>query len=186
MSAVQEPAPHDGGRAAETDGTRALRYELSRRDRLYAARRRLLDAGFRATVTGQVPGSQTLMVLQGPPSTRDGRHRVARIVRGTGPDRAPRLTAPGAAPAPPPAGHVRHGIAVQGQERPIVRVGRGAEQRLRVQVFVLLGPPGTGETHLTTGLGIAAAHHGHRALFATATEWVTRLTEAHRAGRLPR
>ena len=50
---------------------------------------------------------------------------------------------------------------------------------------VLLGPPGTGKTHLATGLGIAAAHHGHRVLFATATEWVTRLTDAHRAGRLP-
>ena len=31
------------------------------------------------------------------------------------------------------------------------------------------------------GLGIAAAHHGHRVLFATATEWVTRLTDAHHA-----
>ena len=50
---------------------------------------------------------------------------------------------------------------------------------------VLLGPPGTGKTHLATGLGIAAANHGHRVLFATATEWVTRLTDAHRAGRLP-
>src|SRR6478735_2389512 len=50
---------------------------------------------------------------------------------------------------------------------------------------VLLGPPGTGKTHLATGLGIAAAHHGHRVLFATATEWITRLTDAHRTGRLP-
>src|SRR3954451_7194909 len=50
---------------------------------------------------------------------------------------------------------------------------------------VLLGPPGTGKTHLATGLGIAAANDGHRVLFATATDWVTRLTDAHRAGRLP-
>src|SRR3954468_23077412 len=50
---------------------------------------------------------------------------------------------------------------------------------------VLLGPPGTGKTHLATALGVAAAHHGHRVLFATATDWVTRLTDAHRAGRLP-
>ena len=50
---------------------------------------------------------------------------------------------------------------------------------------VLLGPPGTGKTHLATALGVAAARHGHRVLFATATEWVTRLTEVHRAGRLP-
>jgi len=50
---------------------------------------------------------------------------------------------------------------------------------------VLLGPPGTGKTHLATALGIKAAHAGHRVLFATATDWVTRLTDAHRAGRLP-
>ena len=51
--------------------------------------------------------------------------------------------------------------------------------------IVLLGPPGTGKTHLATALGIRAAQHGHRVLFATATDWVTRLTDAHRAGRLP-
>lgn len=50
---------------------------------------------------------------------------------------------------------------------------------------IFLGPPGTGKTHLATGLGITAAHHGHRVLFATATEWITRLTDAHRTGRLP-
>lgn len=51
---------------------------------------------------------------------------------------------------------------------------------------VLLGPPGTGKTHLATALGVTAARHGHRVLFATATDWVTRLTDAHQAGRLPR
>ena len=51
--------------------------------------------------------------------------------------------------------------------------------------IVLLGPPGTGKTHLATGLGIKACHQGRRVLFATATDWVTRLTDAHRAGRLP-
>jgi DNA replication protein DnaC len=50
---------------------------------------------------------------------------------------------------------------------------------------VLLGPPGTGKTHLATALGVTAARHGHRVLFATATDWVTRLTDAHRAGKLP-
>ncbi len=50
---------------------------------------------------------------------------------------------------------------------------------------VLLGPPGTGKTHLATALGVASARHGHRVLFATATDWVTRLTDAHRVGRLP-
>ena len=49
---------------------------------------------------------------------------------------------------------------------------------------VLLGPPGTGKTHLAIGLGIKAAHAGHRVLFATATEWVARLQAAHRGDRL--
>jgi DNA replication protein DnaC len=51
--------------------------------------------------------------------------------------------------------------------------------------LVLLGPPGTGKTHVAIGLGIKAAHAGHRVLFATATDWVTRLQGAHHAGRLP-
>ena len=50
---------------------------------------------------------------------------------------------------------------------------------------VLLGPPGTGKTHLAIALGIQACRHGHRVLFATATDWVTRLSDAHRAGKLP-
>ena len=51
--------------------------------------------------------------------------------------------------------------------------------------IVLLGPPGTGKTHLATALGVIAAQRGHRVLFATATDWVTRLTDAHRSGKLP-
>lgn len=51
--------------------------------------------------------------------------------------------------------------------------------------IVLLGPPGTGKTHLATALGIVAARAGHRVLFATATDWVTRLTDAHHTSRLP-
>jgi DNA replication protein DnaC len=50
---------------------------------------------------------------------------------------------------------------------------------------VLLGPPGTGKTHLATALGVIAARQAQRVLFATATDWVTRLSDAHRAGRLP-
>ena len=49
---------------------------------------------------------------------------------------------------------------------------------------VFLGPPGTGKTHLAIGLGIRACQAGHRVLFATAAQWVTRLAEAHAAGRL--
>jgi DNA replication protein DnaC len=39
---------------------------------------------------------------------------------------------------------------------------------------VLLGPPGTGKTHLATALGVTAA------------DWVARLSDAHAAGRLAR
>jgi DNA replication protein DnaC len=49
---------------------------------------------------------------------------------------------------------------------------------------VFLGPPGTGKTHLAIGLAMRACQSGHRALFATAAEWVARLAEAHHAGRL--
>jgi DNA replication protein DnaC len=48
---------------------------------------------------------------------------------------------------------------------------------------VFLGPPGTGKTHLATGLAIRACQGGHRVLFATASEWVARLADAHHAGR---
>jgi DNA replication protein DnaC len=49
---------------------------------------------------------------------------------------------------------------------------------------VFLGPPGTGKTHLATGLAIRACQAGHRVLFATATQWVDRLAGAHARGRL--
>jgi DNA replication protein DnaC len=48
----------------------------------------------------------------------------------------------------------------------------------------LLGPPGTGKTHLAIGLSIRACQAGHRVLFATAAGWVARLAEAHAQGRL--
>jgi DNA replication protein DnaC len=44
--------------------------------------------------------------------------------------------------------------------------------------------PGTGKTHLATGLAIRACQAGHRVLFATATQWVDRLAQAHHTGRL--
>ena len=49
---------------------------------------------------------------------------------------------------------------------------------------VFLGPPGTGKTHLAIGIGIRACQAGHRVAFATASEWVSRLAEAHNQGRL--
>ena len=49
---------------------------------------------------------------------------------------------------------------------------------------VFLGPPGTGKTHLATGIAIRACHAGHRVLFATASQWVDRLATAHHDGTL--
>jgi DNA replication protein DnaC len=48
---------------------------------------------------------------------------------------------------------------------------------------VLLGPPGTGKTHLAIAIGIRACLAGQRVAFAAATEWVARLGEAKRQGR---
>src|SRR5919206_925356 len=49
---------------------------------------------------------------------------------------------------------------------------------------VLLGPPGTGKTHLAIAIAIRACLAGQRVAFATATEWVARLAEAKRQGSL--
>jgi DNA replication protein DnaC len=49
---------------------------------------------------------------------------------------------------------------------------------------VFLGPPGTGKTHLATGIAIRACQAGHRVAFATAAGWVARLADAHNAGKL--
>jgi DNA replication protein DnaC len=49
---------------------------------------------------------------------------------------------------------------------------------------VFLGPPGTGKTHLATGIAIRACQAGHRVHFATASQWVARLADAHHAGKL--
>lgn len=65
----------------------------------------------------------------------------------------------------------------------IAHLGTGAFLT-QARNVVLLGPPGTGKTHLAIGLGIKAAQHGHRVAFATAGEWVTRLSTAYTAGRL--
>jgi DNA replication protein DnaC len=49
---------------------------------------------------------------------------------------------------------------------------------------VLLGPPGTGKSHLAIAVGIRACLAGQRVAFATATEWVARLGDAKRQGKL--
>lgn len=54
----------------------------------------------------------------------------------------------------------------------------------KAENVVLLGPPGTGKTHLATALGITACHHGRSVLFNTAVGWINDLTDAHEHGML--
>ncbi len=51
---------------------------------------------------------------------------------------------------------------------------------------VLLGPPGTGKSHLAIALGIKAAEASYPVAFDTATGWIARLSAAHDQGRLER
>ena len=50
--------------------------------------------------------------------------------------------------------------------------------------IVLLGPPGTGKSHLAIAISIRACLAGQRVAFSTATEWVARLGDAKRQGTL--
>ena len=45
-------------------------------------------------------------------------------------------------------------------------------------------PPGTGKTHLATGIATRACQAGHRVAFATASQRVDRLAAAHASGKL--
>src|SRR5262249_29850026 len=47
---------------------------------------------------------------------------------------------------------------------------------------VFLGPPGTGKTHLSIGLGVRAARAGHGVACPTAAKGVPRRAEPHPAG----
>jgi len=54
----------------------------------------------------------------------------------------------------------------------------------RKENVVLLGPPGTGKTHIAIALAIKAAEATYPVAFDSATGWITRLAGAHDHGRL--
>jgi DNA replication protein DnaC len=56
----------------------------------------------------------------------------------------------------------------------------------RRENVVLLGPPGTGKTHLAIALGIKAAEAAFPVAFDSANAWITRLAQAHTHGQLDR
>lgn len=47
-----------------------------------------------------------------------------------------------------------------------------------VRAGLILGPPGTGKTHLAIALSLKACERGYRVAFATAQEWVSKLEAA--------
>ena len=54
----------------------------------------------------------------------------------------------------------------------------------RAENVVLLGPPGVGKTHIAISLAVKAAEAGHRVLFLTLQELMTRLKKAKSENRL--
>jgi DNA replication protein DnaC len=71
-------------------------------------------------------------------------------------------------------------------DRKVVRELAGLAFVERAHNVVLLGPPGTGKTHLSVALGIKAVEAGYSALFLSLESLMTRLNRARLENRLER
>jgi len=71
-------------------------------------------------------------------------------------------------------------------DRKVVRELAGLSFLERAHNVVLLGPPGTGKTHLSVALGMKAVEDGYSVLFLTLESLMTRLIRAKRENRLER
>ncbi|MBF7054106.1 ATP-binding protein [Halomonas sp. KAO] len=71
-------------------------------------------------------------------------------------------------------------------DRKVVRQLSGLAFVERAENVVLLGPPGVGKTHLAVALGMKAIESGHRVLFMTVDQLMTRLRKAREENRLER
>lgn len=71
-------------------------------------------------------------------------------------------------------------------DRKLVRELSGLSFVERAQNVVLLGPPGTGKTHLSVALGVKAVEAGYSVMFLTLETLMSRLIRAYRENRIER
>lgn len=71
-------------------------------------------------------------------------------------------------------------------DRKIIRELAGLSFVERAENIVLLGPPGVGKTHLAISFGIKAVEAGHRVLFLTLDQLVSKLKRARDENRMER
>jgi DNA replication protein DnaC len=71
-------------------------------------------------------------------------------------------------------------------DRKVIRELAGLGFVERAENVILLGPPGTGKTHLSIALAVKAVEAGHRVLFLTVEKLMTSLARAQQENRLER